>query len=138
MKPSTFLKERLAAFSIEVAGAATVLYFVLSPGQKAGFTGTLNESAAYPSIGVDLPALVEFSPSDALRKKIGAEIKFDAMLQIVVQHLTDNSITLKIGDAFVLPESSDKYYIKKIIPSHQTDTGHIVKLIAVSRQQGRR
>lgn len=137
--PSQFLKDRLPKFAAEVAGTETVQYFALATGAKDSFTGTVEPDAtAYPDIGITLTAGVDFSPTENMRKMIGATIDFDALLWIAVVHLTENEITLKIGDAFVLPNESDKSYVKKIVETHQTDTGHIVKLVAVSRRRGRR
>lgn len=138
MKPSAFLKDRMGKFAAEVAGEATVRYFVLSEGQRDTLTGTVDESNAYATVGVALTALIDYSPSDAIRKKVGASIEFDATLQIPQSQLTDKSITLKIGDAFTLEDSADKVYVKRVVSTHQVDDGHLMKLVAVSRRHGRR
>ncbi len=138
MKPSAFLKGRLGKFAAEVAGEATVRYFVLSEGQRDTLTGTVDESNAYATVGVALTALIDYSPSDAVRKKVGASIEFDATLQIPQSQLTDKSITLKIGDAFTLEDSADKVYVKRVVSTHQVDDGHLMKLVAVSGRLGRR
>lgn len=138
MSPSQFLKDRLPKFAAEVAGTETVRYFALATGAKVAFTGTVESDAtAYPGLGITLTAGVDFSPTENMRKMVGATIDFDALLWIAVTHLTENEITLKIGDAFVLPGESDKSDVKKIVETHQTDTGHIVKLVAVSHRRGR-
>lgn len=136
--PTDFLKARLPKFAEEIAGSTTVTYYELNPDSKDTFTGTVDESGAYPTIGITITALVDFSPSENLRKMIGASIDFDAMLLIAVQHLTDNEITLKVGDAFVLPGDSDKSFVKKVVQTHQTEVGHIVRIVAVSHRRGRR
>ena len=139
MKPSAFLKDRLPALAAEVAGTETVRYFELATSAEDSFTGTVAADAtAYPGTGITMTAQVDFSPTENMRKMIGASIDFDALLWIAVAHLTENDITLKIGDAFVLPGESDKSSVKKIVETHQTDTGHIVKLVAVSHRRGRR
>jgi len=138
MKPSGFLKNRMGNFAAEVAGDETVRYYVLSEGQRDSLTGTVDESNAYPTVGVGLTALIDYSPSDAVRKKIGASIEFDATLQIPLAQITDKSITLKIGDAFTLEDGSDKYYVKRVVSTHQVDDAHLMKFVAVSRRHGRR
>ena len=136
--PSNLLKARLPKFAEAIAGSETVTYYEFDPTATDNFTGTVNETAGYPTIGITLTALVDFSPSENLRKMIGSSIDFDAMLLIAVQHLTDNDITLKVGDAFVLPSDSDKSYVKKVVQTHQTEIGHIVRIVAVSHRRGRR
>jgi hypothetical protein len=135
--PSNFLKDRLPAFQKEVAGATTVSYYKLTSTTRDSFTGTVNNAAAYAASGIGLPALVDFSPSDNVRAMVGADINFDATVTIALAHLEAKSITLKVGDALVLPGDADYYYVEKVIPTHQVDDNHLERLAAVSHRLGR-
>lgn len=135
--PSNFLKDRLPACQKEVAGATTVSYHKLTPATRKDFTGTVTEATAYATTGIGLPALVDFSPSDNVRAMVGADINFDATVTIALAHLEAKSITLKVGDALLLPGDADYYYVEKVIPTHQVDDNHLERLAAVSHRLGR-
>jgi hypothetical protein len=121
----------------EVAGEETVQYIKFS-GTKSPFTGTVNNTTAYTDDPKDIPALIDYSPSEHTRKMIGLDVNFDATLMISLKALTEKEITLKIGDAFVLPDGSSHRYVEKIIPTHQAGSDFLVRLIAVGRRSGRR
>lgn len=149
MRPSALLKKLLPVFIEDFAGTETIMYFKFSETHKDIFTGTVDESKAYSSVGVPLPALVSFNPIMVgkigfsvpkllHREMVGGQESFDAAVQITVKHLTDKSVTLKVGDAFLLPGDDDKYYARKIIPNYQTDTGPLMNIVALSHRRGRR
>ena len=136
--PSAFLKQRFSTFLKEVGGTSTVQYVALDPTAKDADTGDIDESLAYAAIPIPLPALIDFSPSRAMREKIGLEISFDATLILATEHLQDNEITLKIGDAFMLLGDSSKFYLKRIVDQYQAANTFLGCLLAVSRRVGRR
>jgi hypothetical protein len=138
MKPSPFLKKRFGECLKGVSGEQTVYYFAFDSASEDSLTGDVDESQAYPGEGVPLPALVEFQPSQAMRERIGLEIDFDATLMMATQHLTESGITLKIGDAFLLPEETEKSVIKRIIKGKQAGNEFLDQIIALKRGIGRR
>jgi len=135
--PSQFLKDRMPAFLAEIGGEETVQYIPVDVSGRDADTGDLDESAAYATTPVSIPALVDFSPSEATRRSIGLEIDFDAALTVTTEHLNAESITLKIGDAFILPNQTDKYYVTRIVQRSQTETGFLTYLVALSHRVGR-
>jgi hypothetical protein len=134
-----FLKRRHAAFLAETAGLETVQYIPFDDAGRDELTGEItDEDATYGATPVGLPALVDFSPSDAMRLKIGQEIDFDALIRVPTENIEENEITINIGDAFVLPGSEQKYYVVKVLTQLQTESGFLESMIAVSRKVGRR
>jgi len=103
--PSLFLKDRYKTFFGEVAGLTTVNYYAFTEGGgRDELTGDIvDESQAYSQTPVSLSALIVYSPSQAVREKIGLEIEFDSMVRLSQQQLLEKGVTVKIGDAFILP-----------------------------------
>ena len=101
-------------------------------------TGEINPATAYAGTPIKLPALIDHSPSEAMRKKLGLEIDVDATLIIATRHVENNSLSIAIGDAFDLPPDNDRLYVTKVVPSYQSGNLFLAYLLAVSRKQGRR
>jgi len=138
--PTEFLKNRHATFLTEVAGTQTVQYVRFDDtGLRHELTGEItDEEAAYAATPISLPALVEFNPTEAMREKIGQEIDFDAVIRVSQKDLEGNSITLQIGDAFILPGSSQRYCVKKYFSHMQKGDEFLEQMIAIGRKVGRR
>lgn len=138
--PSEFLQSRHATFLSEVAGTDTVQYIPFDDtGLRDELTDEItDEEAAYAGTPVELPALVDLSPSEATRQKIGQEIDFDAVIRVTQKDLDDNGITLKIGDVFILPGSDKRYYVKKFFGHMQKGDQFLEEMIALGRKVGRR
>jgi len=135
---SEFLKKRLPRALTERAGLDTVQCIPFDDSSVDSLTGDIDESVAYNSTPVSMSALVDLSPSKAMREKVGLEQNFDAALLIAKEHLDQSPITLKNGDAFILPSDSQKFYVNKIVPSYQAGDQFIVVLVAVGRKKGMR
>lgn len=136
--PTEFLKGRFAQALKENAGTATVQYFAFNGTSADPVTGTVNEATAYPTTGIPLPALIDWAPSEGMRHKIGLDITFDAVLMIAKEHLAGAVVSLSYGDAFIIPEYPDKFYVVKISPNRQAGDFVLDYLVAVSRKRGRR
>ena len=138
MKATTFLKKRFTKALGDAAGEQTVQYIKFDPSSKDDATGDVDEALAYLARPVGLPSLVEFSPSNAMRERVGLEIDFHAVLFVSTEHLSDKNISVQLGDAFVLPGESSKYYVVKTIPRCQVNDGFLATMVAVDHQVGRR
>jgi len=138
--PSPFLKDRYKTFFGEVAGLTTVSYYAFTEGGGIDeLTGdVLDESQAYSDTPVSLSALIIYSPSQAVREKIGLEIEFDSLVRLSQQQLTEKSVTVKIGDAFVLPGDSQWHYAKKLVLGKQFEDEFLDLTVAVKRGIARR
>lgn len=136
--PTQFLKDRHPKFFAEVAGRETIDYVPFVAGTPDTLTGEqIDEAACYATTAIGLPGLVQFSPSQSVRDRLGLEIDFEATIRVPAQAITDAAITLKIGDRFTLPDGR-KYYIVKAIQNAQASTDFLEYLIAVSAKVGRR
>lgn len=133
-----FLKKRHDKFVRETAGEQTVQYVKYDPVAVDSLTGDVDDNTAYESEPISLPAFIDLNPSKATREKIGLKIEFEAVLTIPVSEFEKHNITLKIGDGFILPVSSDTYYITKITKDKQVDDGFLVYLVAITRKSGGR
>lgn|GEM_PF-4992320 len=133
-----FLQRHLETLHRKLGGDKTVSYITYDESAKDSLTGDVNESAAYAATPVYLPALIDFSPSEAMRQKLGLELDFDATLSLTTEQLDEKGISLKIGDAFILPGETGKSYVTKIVPTHQAGSVFLMRLVAVSRKVGRR
>jgi len=131
-----FLKSRMGAFLEEIAGSQTVSYIAVDLSAKDSVTGLLDVDSAYDETPVSLPALVDFSPYEAMRRKIGLEVDMDAALMIASEHLEDHEIEVNLQDAFDLPDGR-RYYVKKIVPNHQSGSSFLGHLLAVGHKLGR-
>jgi len=138
--PTPFLKDRYGTFFGEVAGLTTVSYYAFTEGGGIDeLTGDIvDESQAYSGTSVSLSALITFNPSQAVREKIGLEIEFDSLVRLSQQQLAEKSVTVKIGDAFVLPGDSQWHYTKKVVLGKQAEDGFLDLIVAVKRGVGRR
>lgn len=134
---SEFLKSRYETFAREVGGSQTVGYFVFVEGTPDPLTGDVTEATAYRT-GVYLPALIDMSPSRAMREKVGMEIDFEATVRIVKAHAAAAAIVPKIGDALTLMQQTVRYYVKQIIEDRQAGAEMLDYVLAVSRKVGRR
>ena len=136
--PSPFLKDRHAKLFREVAGNETVAYVPYESGHEDDLTREVaDEAAAYSADPVTLPALVDFSPSEGMRKKIGLEIIFQAVLRITKADIDANGITLKHGDQFTLPDTR-KVFVKKVFQDKQAGGEFLEYIVAVGSKVGRR
>lgn len=136
--PTQFLKQRHDTFFAEVSGRETVNYVPFDTDAVDVLTGDVtDEAAAYAATPVALPGLVQFSPSESVRQRLGLEISFEATIRIPATAVADADITLKIGDRFTLPDGRN-YYIVKVVQNVQAATDFLEYIIAVSAKVGRR
>ena len=139
MTPSGFLEKRSAEFLKEISGEQTVRYIKFDDSSRDADTGEItDEVAAYSAQPIPLPASVDFQPSQAMREKIGLDINFAATILLAAEHVADKSVTVSIGDAFILPGEEQKYYVKKIVPMSQVRDTFLFRLVAVGHRIGRR
>jgi len=137
--PSEFLEKRHRAFLKQSGGTETVLYKAFDPESRDPRTGEVyDEERAYAETTIALPALVEFSPSQAIREKFGLDINLEAVIRIPAEDIAQEDISLKIGDAFILPGCDRQYYVKKIVKHMQARVDFLEILIALSRRIDRR
>lgn len=137
--PTKFLKQRYPKALENLGGSETIRYIRFNAGSVDDLTGDVNEATAYTATPIKLPALVDFSPSRAVRDKLGLEQDFEAVLSLAVVHTAKKNITeFQIGDAFELPEHTDRFYLYKAVLTRQAEDGHLEWLLAVSRKVGRR
>jgi hypothetical protein len=142
---SSFLKGRHANFLAETAGKETVRYIAFANESRDTLTDEItDETTAYGTTPMDVPALIDNSPSQAIRtipvsrEKVGVEITFDAILRIAKKEIDDHEIELKIGDSFVLPGTAEKFYVVKFFTHMQVNDGFLEYVVAVARKVGRR
>lgn len=134
MKPTTFLKKRVKDFSGELSGSDTVKYYRFTgSGSENDLTGEVSNADAYSADAIDVPALIDYAPSDMLRKKFGKDLSFSAVLYIIREHLTDLGIEINEGDAFVLPDEDSKYIIKKVKRDMQKQSNFLRLIVAVDK-----
>lgn len=138
--PSAFLKKRFPEFLKQTGGSDTVQYIAFNKESSVDeLTGDIDESVAYDEdASIRLPALIDFQPSKAMREKIGPEIDFNAIVVLSAEHVEEKEITLKVGDAFILPGESDKYYVQKVIKERQSGNEFIGYTLAIGRNIGSR
>ena len=123
----------------ETAGKETVRYTAFANESRDTLTDEItDETSAYGTTPMDVPALIDNSPSQAMREKVGVDITFDAMLRIAKKEIDDHEIELKIGDSFVLPGTAEKFYVVKFFTHMQVDDGFLEYVVAVARKVGRR
>jgi len=133
-----FLKDRYKTVHKDAFGLTTVKYYPYSPSNRDSLTGDVTESSAYSSTYTELSAQVNFSPSKALREKIGLKVTFDAVIVLLVSELTDDVVTINIGDKFILPGYTNPFYVKRSYKDKQVDDGFLDLVVAVSREIGSR
>lgn len=135
---SRFLQTRHAHFFQETTGQRTIEYTPFNKAALDVVTGDVDESIAYPGPVQFLPAFVNFSPSQAVREKLGLELDFQAAVSVCQKHLDDEHIEPKIGDAMILPGDTSKYYVVKIIKDYQAGSSFLGVLMAAGHKVGRR
>ncbi len=135
---SEFLQTRHARFFKETTGERTIEFTEFNKASIDATTGDVNEAVAYPGPAKYLPAFVDFSPSQAVREKLGLELDFQAAVSVCQKHLDDEQIEPKIGDAMILPGDKSKYYVVKIIKDHQAGSSFLGVLMAAGHKVGRR
>lgn len=136
--PSEFLQKRYPRALAEWSGQTTVRYFAFVADSADPVTGDVTEATAYDSNGVFLPALIDLSPSERMRDRLGLDQDFVAALQIPNDELDKYKITISQGDKFELPGESASYYVLKVVPSKQVGDKFITRLVALSHKVGRR
>jgi len=133
VKPTAFLKKRFREFLKEISNTPVTYYEFLSSATKDLITGDIDESTAYSTTGLEISARVDFFPSKALRAAAGLDITFDSMLMVSSEELSEKGIVVKIGDALVLPNGSEKNYVVKVVDNKQAGLDFIGKLIFTTR-----
>lgn len=136
--PTNFLEQRLGDFLSEYGGETTVRYVAFNEASTDSLTGDVDEDAAYSDNVVFLPALIDHSPSEAMRKKMGLEIDMDASLVIAKKHVETEGLTFKVGDKFILPPDDVSVYVTKIVPNYQSGSTFLAYVLAVTSKKGRR
>lgn len=134
MKPSEFLKSRFRHFLDETSGENTVEYYSFNNASKSILTGSVDESQAYPGSPISLTARIDMYPTRAFREYVGLDVSFDAILRLSVEQLEEEGITLKIGDAFILPNETVKRYVIRIVDNKQKQVEFIEKMVLVTRK----
>jgi hypothetical protein len=137
--PSDFLKRRHAAFIEEEAGAEPVEYFVFDGTAADSRFGFIDNADAYETVGVKLPALIIHQPSNAMREKLGLDIRFNAVIEITKIHADAVGLDPKTGDMIKVPPDNSDYEVKKVAPGMQAEDGTFINyLLAVEHRIGRR
>ena len=132
--PTDFIKNRYKEFLAETSGTDTVIYIPFSSASRDSLTGDVNEVSAYSSTQVELPGRISYAPTKAIRAMAGIDIDFDATIRLSISDLIDRGITIKIGDAFILPNSSNKNYVVKLIETKQIVKDFIEIMVFVTRK----
>jgi hypothetical protein len=132
--PSEFLRARYKEFLTETSGDTTAQFIPFNRSSVDALTGDVVESSAYTATPIPLPARIDFFPTRALRALAGLDISFEVVIRLSTEDLADAGITeIKVGDAFILPDMTNKRYATKVIKKKQSGTDFIEHLIFASR-----
>lgn len=136
MQPTTELKQRYRQALHDRAVYVTYRPFVES-------SQNLDELAVEPIVEseaygdpVNLRALVELSPSKALRAKFGEDQDMDAVVKLAVADAATAGIVFHNGDSFELPDGIT-YHVVAIRRDKQVKGEYLEFQIAVQYQAGR-
>lgn len=136
---STFLERRYPKAVAAFKGPETVSYYKYLGGTPDPITNVVDESTAYSTTAIALSAIVKFNPDRATRDRLGIEIDIEAVLEFAAKELMDNGITLKYGDAFILPGQTERrYVITQPAQTKQVGKNFLGWMVAVRRRVGRR
>jgi hypothetical protein len=132
MKPSEFMKSRFRQ-GVKALSAGVSYYSFTGTGANSG-----DAIESFASV-IELPGLVSYLPSRASRERFGLELSFEAEIRIPIADLTEKGVTIKIGDAFVLPGTQQRFYVVGNPQADmQTSTGFQELVIPVNKRVGRR
>lgn len=132
---TNFLKTRFPEFLREISGTETVSYIALDPSSADALTGDVDDSVAYNATPIKIGARVVYNPTRAMRNLVGKDVEFNAVLRLSREDVSNKGIALKFGDAFILPNDSQKVYVKRIVEGKQSGTDFIEYLVFVSATQ---
>lgn len=132
MKPTTNLYNRHAALLDEISDGSTVEYFNFV-GVPNAFTGEIASGGAYPISGVTIAALIDFAPSEAMRKKYGRSLEFNAIIRLAHKHTEDCDISPVVGDAFRLPQETEIYIVVRVAKDLQYGKEFLEQVIMLKR-----
>lgn len=136
MAISQFLQDRYAAFLIERSGEQTVSYIAFDKTSVDSDSGDVDKSTAYNTTPILISALVDLTPSRAARDAMGQDANFSVLLQIARIHIETKSITLKIGDAFILNGELGRYFVDKVVRTKQVGDDFLSYLVSLSKEAG--
>jgi len=133
--PSGFLASRYNKLLAETSGDSTVKYIAINKATRDALTGDIDETSAYSSTSISLPARIDFSPTKSIRELAGIDIKFDAVVRLSTLDLNEASIlSISIGDVFILPDMPNiKRYVIKVVKRKQSGEEFLEQLVFVTR-----
>lgn len=134
---SEFLKKRYPLALGMKSGLELISYFRFEPTAKDALTGDVNEAVAYDD-PVKISGEIKWEFSPAMRARLGREQTFDAMIICSSSHLAEQNVTVKIGDAFVIPNHTEKFYCEKVEFGKLLDGETLDTIIAIKRGVNRR
>lgn len=136
MRPTQELKQRYRQALNDRAVEVTYRPFVESSRNLDELTGEpVLESEAYGD-PLNLKALVELSPSQALRAKFGEDQEMDALVKLAVADTAEAGIVFHNGDRFELPDGLI-YHVVAIRRDKQVKGEYLEFQLAVKYQAGR-
>jgi hypothetical protein len=136
---STFLKDRHRQFFHEKIGNMVVTYRPFDASAADDFTGDVAEASAYAGDAVEFRAFLTFKPSRALRALVGQDVDYDAVLVLCTRDLTNEDVTVKVGDVFDMPDTNERYYVSAPPAStKQIETEFLEQVIPIKHGVGTR
>ncbi|MCK9568844.1 hypothetical protein M0R72_07885 [Candidatus Pacearchaeota archaeon] len=108
--------------------------------EVAGNTNTLTKEViavetAYPT-SISLHALIEYSPSEATRKRLGLEEDAVAILTLLVEECTQMSAVVNSAGRFFIAGDAAPFYVTKTAPAQQSANVFLTLEVGVTRKVG--
>lgn len=95
----------------------------------------IDVEACYPT-SISLHALIEYSPSEATRKRLGLEEDVVAVLTLLVEECTQMSAVVNSAGRFFIAGDAAPFYVTKTAPAQQSADVFLTLEVGVTRKTG--
>jgi len=123
-----------AALLKQIGTLVTYQPFVETSGNVNQLTKEVIDSEACYPTSISLHALIEYSPSEATRQRLGLSEDVVAILTLLVDECEQMSAVVNSAGRFVI--DGQTYYVTKVVPSQQLGGEFLTYEVGVTRKTG--
>ena len=95
----------------------------------------IDPEACYPT-SISLHALIEYSPSEATRKRLGLSEDVVALLTLLTEECDQQSAVVDSSGRFYITGDTKPYYVTSATPAQQSADEFLTLEIAITRKVG--
>lgn len=95
----------------------------------------IDPEACYPT-SIQVHALIEYSPSEATRKRLGLSEDVVALLTLLIEECAQMSAVVDSAGRFFIAGDTKPYYVTKVAKAQQSADDFLTLEVAITRKVG--